>query len=391
MMYTPCVSVKMMKTLRIALFMNATRAYEQGLIRGILKYSRLHGPWNIFRIMPVVSGGRNVTVADVRAWRADGIIWREDDNFKELRRLDIPMVVAPYRAIFKEYSNILTNDAAIGKMAAEHFLDRGFRSFAFYGIGQRYWSIDRQQNFSARLAKSGFSTALCTDLPGDTQNRRQSRLADWLISLPKPLALMVCTDDCSHDCLEACKYSGLHIPEDVAIIGVGNDSLICDSSYPPLSSVVIDTEQAGYNAAEQLVRLIHKSKTGVVDIIAEPVHIVTRQSTDILATTDKNLSLAIKYIRDNAGHKTSVEDVVKAIPVSRRLLYQKFRDVLGRSIHEEIRRVQMSYAAKMLVETDLQVAEVAARLGYQDAKNLARVFKQEKQTTPLAYRKKHVK
>jgi LacI family transcriptional regulator len=380
---------KMKKTPRIILLMDTSRGYEQGLIRGILKYSRLHGPWKFFRIIPIVSGGRKIILAELRNWKADGIIMREKDEFIEALSLRLPTIIAPYRNTFDKYSNIITNDSAVGIMAAEHLLDRGFRNFAFYGVGSWLWSINRQKSFSTRLAKDGFKTHIYTDLKQNSQIEKQSRLADWLSSVPKPFGLMVCTDDRSHDCIEACKIAGLSIPEDTALIGVGNDELVCDFSDPPLSSIVLNTEQGGYTAAELLAGMINRKKIINKNIIVEPLHTVTRQSTDILATEDRNIAKAICFIRDNAGHNINVEDVVKSVPVSRRALYHRFKKVLGRSIHEEIRRIQAQYAAKMLIETDLQVTEIACKLGYPDAKNLSRIFRMEKGITPMAYRKKH--
>jgi LacI family transcriptional regulator len=380
---------KMKKTPKIILLMDTSRGYEQGLIRGILKYSRLHGPWKFFRIVPVVSGGRKVIFTDLRKWKADGIIMREKDEFIEALSLGLPTIIAPYRNTFKKHSNIITNDNAVGIMAAEHLLDRGFRNFAFYGVSNWLWSINRQKSFSARLAKDGFKTHVFTDPRQSSHIDKQSSLADWLASLPRPFGIMVCTDDRSHDCIEACKIAGLSIPEDAALIGVGNDELVCDFSDPPLSSIVLNTEQAGYKAAELLAGMINRKKTISRDIIVEPLYAVTRQSTDILATEDRNIAKAICFIRDNAGHNINVEDVVKSVPVSRRALYHRFKKVLGRSIHEEIRRVQIQYAAKMLTETDLQIMEIACKLGYPDAKNLSRIFKKEKGITPIAYRKKH--
>lgn len=371
--------------------MDTSRGYEQGLVRGILKYSRLHGPWKFFRIIPVVSGGRKIKLPELRNWKADGIIMREKDEYMEALSLNLPTVIAPYRDTFDNYPNIMTNNSTVGIMAAEHLLDRGFRNFAFYGVGNWVWSINRQKSFEARLARDGYKVHVYSATKQGSQIKEQARLANWLRSIPRPFGLMVCTDDCSHDCLEACKSAGLNIPEDAAFIGVGNDELVCDFSDPPLSSIVLNTEQAGYKAAELLAGLIQNRKAQIKDIIVEPLHIVTRQSTDILATDDRNLAMALRFIRDNAAHNIGVEDVVKTIPVSRRALYQKFHDVLGRSIHEEILRVQMNYAAKMLVETDLQITEIASKLGYQDAKNLSRIFRREKELTPLAYRKKHRK
>ncbi len=381
----------MKRILKIILLMDTSRGYEQGLVRGVLKYSRLHGPWKFFRIIPVVSGGRKIKLDDLKKWKADGIIMREKDEHMEALSLRLPLIIAPYRDTFAEHPNIMTNNTAVGAMAAEHFLDRGFRNFAFYGVGNWVWSINRQKSFEARLAKAGYKAHTYSVPKHGSQVEKQCRLADWLKSLPRPFGLMVCTDDCSHDCFEACRVAGLSIPEDAALIGVGNDELVCDFSDPPMSSVVLNTEQAGYKAAELLAWMINHRKKSSQSIIVEPLHVMIRQSTDIMATEDRNVAKAVCFIRDNAGQKISVDAVVKSVPVSRRALYHRFKKALGRSIHEEIRRAQAQYAAKMLTETNLQIIEIACNLGYPDAKNLSRIFRKEKGMTPLDYRKKYRK
>lgn len=379
----------MKKTPRVALLIDISRVVERDIIRGVLKYSRLHGPWIFFRKKPVVSGSQNVTLQDLKDWKVDGIICRENEESLHGTKLRIPLIIMPNTKPSDTYPNIVSNDIAIGAMAAEHLMDCGFRNFAFYGIGNSCWSAGRQRGFTARLAENGFNVHVHVELEKCLQTRTQILLKNWLSHLPKPLGLMICNDECCVDCFEACKMAGLNIPENVAVIGVDDDELVCDFTHPPLSSIALNAEQAGYRAAEFLAEKISDRQFKIPDIAIEPLHVFVRQSTNMLATEDQTVAKALTFIRNNANNNIKVKDVMKVVSVSRRVLYHRFKRVLGRSVHSEIRHVQMKSVARMLTETDLTIGEIARKIGYQEAKNLSRVFKHEEGITPLAYRKKH--
>lgn len=372
------------RNMRIAILMNADRAYEQGLLRGILKYSRLHGPWTLLRKRHVVSGGpTQITPSMLRQWQADGIIWREGNTTIDITKLNIPTIYLPYTSPSPTLTNLLTNDAEIGKLAAEHLIDRGLHNFAYYGMGDKYyWSKDRCNAFRSRVEKAGHKLSVF-NADG------KASVSTWLSTLPRPFGLMVCTDDCCYNCMDACQDTNLRIPEDTAIIGVGNDELVCDFVEPPLSSVVLNTEQAGYEAAQTLARIIEHKEKNPPNIIADPSYIIKRRSTDILAVNDKHIATALKYIRDHSGENIHVSNIVKTVPLSRRALYKHFKQTIGRSIYEEIRRVRIDYAAKMLLETNMSISEIAQKVGFADAKNFARVFRREKNITPFNYRAKN--
>jgi len=360
--------------------MDTGRATERGLLRGILRYSRLHGPLSFWQKPPVVSGGpREITLEMIRGWHPDGIIWREGYGGIDVKSLGLPTVFAPYREPDPELLNVVSDDGGIGATAADHLLRRGFRHFAYYGQSAGfYFSEGRRAGFSASIERAGYSVASC--------NRDEKPdLAAWLSELPLPLALMVSTDDCAADCYAAAREAGLSIPEDLAIIGVGNDELICDFAHPPLSSVGMNTEHAGYEAARALVDMIGGKDPGG-DLVWDALDVTERQSTTVLAVEDKVIASAIQFIRSRVGEPLHVDDVVKAMPVSRRALYTRFKKAIGRSIYEEIRSARMDYAARMLTETDMSIAAIAEKLGYGDAKNLARAFRQTKALTPLKYR-----
>jgi LacI family transcriptional regulator len=200
---------------------------------------------------------------------------------------------------------------------------------------------------------------------------------------------MACNDDRGQYVLEACQIAGLRVPDDVAVIGVDNDDLICDLTVPPLSSIALNHEKAGYQAAQLLDEMMAGKKVDSKTIIPlESSHIVIRQSTDVLAIEDHELAEAVRFIRGHSREAIQVSDVVESVAVSRRVLERRFREVLKRSVHDEIARARVEHACRMLVETNLSVSQIAQHLGYPSDKHIARHFRKEKGMTPRQYRKK---
>ncbi|MEO0453905.1 MAG: DNA-binding transcriptional regulator [Verrucomicrobiota bacterium] len=369
---------------RVAIVMDSSRAYERGLITGILKYSRLHGPMHFWRKRGILSGGQElITLKQLKNWKPDGIIWREGYKDISLKSLRVPGVVVPFTRPKKNQVNVVADDESIGRKAAKYLLRRGFKHFGYYGYGDRcFFSRDRQRGFVSEVKAHGFSVSLCDRGDRDV-------ISDWLGSSATPLGLMVCTDDLAIDCYEAINQLGYSIPQDCSIIGVGNDELVCDFVSPSLSSIELRTPLAGYEAADALVRLIEGQKYEN-RIVCQVGEVVERQSTSMLAVEDPFVARAIEYIQSHVSKNIHASDVVKAVPVSRRSLYSRFQQVMGSSIFEEIRRAKMAYAARMLLETDLSVSEIADKLGYSEPKNLARIFRQEKGMAPHRYRQRYM-
>jgi len=389
----------MQKIPKVILLIEASRGFGRELLSGIAKYSGLHGPWSFYREPPFFRDtGRKRKILDrIRNWGADGIITRYIAEIEEIVATGLPTIVASStnegtpRGILGS-PTISTDNTAVGRIAAEHLLERGFRNFAYCGFEEIQWSVQRGQNFSERVAKAGYETHVYKRSKSRTQrswDAEQPLLTDWLRSLPKPVGLMTCTDDRSQQVIEACKLIGLHVPEDVAIIGVDNDKLVCNLSNPPLSSVALATERGGYEAAELLDRLMSGESRVNQRIIIRPTHVDTRQSTDILAIEDPEVAAAVSFIRENAKEAIQVQDVVDSGTLSRRGLERRFRRILGRSILAEIRRVRIEQVAQMLAETNLPISQIALRLGYQSVDHIARYFRREKGLSPLKYRKEY--
>ena len=409
---------------RVLLLMETSRMYGRSILRGIARYCRTHGPWVFLRRAPFYWGtsGTRESLRALRALGAHGMVLREQgerDQMLKLLSLGLPTIVSPYTEPFAGPPNILTDDAAIGTMAATYLLDRGFRHFAYCGFGDTYyWSRRRGVSFGDTIRGAGFDVHCYEyEQPGTktphSWEKEQAILTDWLRGLPQPVGLMACNDDRCQDILEACKAAGLHVPEQVAIVGVGNDDLVCDLAAPPLSSVALSAQKAGYEAAAILDRWMggdkiaslrvevvppsnrgqdaRDTRTAVGDpIIVRPSRVVTRQSTDVFAVPDRQVVEALRFIHTCARKEAiQVDDVLRSVPVSRRSLYDRFARTLGRSVHEEIKRVRVDELTHLLVDTDLPMSQLALQLGCPDIKNLARYFKQSTGVTPLQYRHRH--
>ena len=201
---------------------------------------------------------------------------------------------------------------------------------------------------------------------------------------------MACNDDRSRDVLAACRIAELDVPGDVAILGVDDDELVCSLSYPQLSSIVASTERAGYEAARVLDKLMKGQKIAEAEkkVIISPLHVVTRQSTDVMAIEDHKLAEAVDFIRKHSREVIQVSDVAEAVGLSRRALEKRFRKVVSHSVHDEIKYTRVNQMADMLIGTNLSLSQIARLLGYPDASNISRYFKQYKGISPSEYRKR---
>jgi LacI family transcriptional regulator len=211
-------------------------------------------------------------------------------------------------------------------------------------------------------------------------------LAKWLKSLPKPVGIMACSDKRAQHVLEACYIAKLHVPEDVAVLGVDNDDFFCELSYRPLSSISINTESIGYQVGEILDRSVNGEKVPPQELLFEPIEIVERESTEVLAIDDEQVKGAVRFIRLNRMKHISATEVAEAVGTCIRTLDRRFKKSLGRPVHSEIVRVRIEQACHMLSNSNLSVAEIAYKLGYFEPKHLTQAFKREKGMSPVTYR-----
>ena len=223
-----------------------------------------------------------------------------------------------------------------------------------------------------------------------TWEEEQEAIAAWVLSLPRPVGVMACNDDRGQQVLDACRRVNVLVPEEVAVIGVDNDEILCSLSSPPLTSVDINTVQVGFEAAALLDRLMAGRRPPAEPFLLPPRGVVPRESTDVLATDDRELAAAIRFIRDHACDGLRVKELVRKTGLSRRALERRMEKLLGRSPKEEITRVQIERAKRLLTETDLSAATVAEKCGYSQPKYFSQVFHGKVGLPPGAYRRRGV-
>jgi LacI family transcriptional regulator len=279
---------------------------------------------------------------------------------------------------------ILNDNLAVGRMAAQHLADRGFRHLAYYGVRGERWSELRLQGVES-AAKAAKAT-LAVHPSGGKWEASQERLKRWILGLPRPLGLVAANDIHGLRALDACRRAGRAVPEEVAVVGADDDAELCELSDPPLSSVTFNPERVGYEAAALLDGLMSRRSRPGRPLLVPPLGVSTRQSTDILAIDDPDVAKAIHYIRRHAFEGITVEDVLREAPLSRRALEHRFRRRLGRTPKEEIQRLRFDQAKNLLASTELPLARISERLGFHQPAYLSAVFKRETGMTPAAYR-----
>ena len=278
---------------RVALLIETSNAYARDLLYGIRAYLREHQSWSIY--LAEHSRG-DVLPGWLRKWDGDGVIARVEDQrtAEMLLATRLPAVDVSYGLTHSPFPRVATNSFAVSKMAADHLIERGFQNFGYCGDARYHWSNLRSGFFAECLKSAGFD---CHSYPEGGQGRHQEswereieRLAAWLRSLPKPVGIMACYDIRGQQVLEACRRVELAVPDAVAVIGVHNDELLCDLCDPPLSSVIPNARRAGYEAAALMQRMLQGEEISMQTILLEPISVVTRQSTDVVALTDSQIS-----------------------------------------------------------------------------------------------------
>ena len=373
---------------KVVLLVESARAAGRALLCGIARYAHHHGPWSFYW----EAGGLERFSGSFDKLDADGVIMRDTDRVEEVLARGLPAVVVGHRhREIPNVANVVTGSHDIGRLGAEHLMSCGVRHFAFCGYTNCSWSEARCEAFKHVVSLSHFDCAEFTIKAGVTDSPwhdQRETISAWLRRLPRPVGLMACNDDLGHEVIAAAKLAGLSVPDDVAVIGVDNDEVVCGLTDPPLSSVAVNFERAGYEAAHVLAGLM-KRVAAPSRIIVSPTHIVPRRSTSLLAVEDPHLAKALRFIRDRVQESPSVEAVARAGGISRRALEKRFRDSLGRSVLDEIRRVRTDQIARLLVETELPVAQIAERLGFAYVQHIARYFRSAKAVSPIAFRKQH--
>ena len=372
--------------LRIGIQVDFAGAYGRGVLRGVMRYANQKGNWEF--VMPPMYSLRSSRTMDPHA--ADGVIAMLHDprSVAPFRRARVPVVntartVAPQELRRLGVPSVLPDDAVVGELAFQYFADRGFRSFGFCGHPRAAWSLQRCDAFRRACDARGDGTTFSHVAAADRVPR------EWIVSLPRPCAVLAANDRYAWHAIDACREIGVSVPEDIAVLGVDNDVLLSDMVRPTLSSMMIPAEQIGFEAARVLDDMLQGKRAPKEPVLLPPHSVVTRHSTDVLSIEDPDVAEAAKFIRENASHPLTVQNVLDCVSMSRRNLERRFKRVMKRSLLDEIRRVHLDRATRLLRETDLDMPRVAEQSGFASPIRFSTVFKEMTGVAPSIYRRKH--
>jgi LacI family transcriptional regulator len=361
---------------RVAVIVNNVEGYARGVLRGVMPFAFARG-WKC-RVL-----GVGLSEPSDKTGPVDGVIMqiRSEKSVQPYHIARLPLVNVSSSMQMDNVPSVVCDDVAVGRLGAEYFLRRGFRTFGWYSPLDQRFAILRQNGFTARLAEAAIEPAVALD---------RIDLLRVIASLQKPAAIMCCNDVSALEVLEQCRIGGIKIPDEIAVLGVDNDDLIQSLASPPLSSIGTATEQIGFEAAVLLERLMDQGKRAErgAPVLIPPAGVITRRSTDLTAIADNEVAEALRFIREHAAGPMGVADVLKSVTVSRRQLERRFQASLGRSMLDEIRRCRLERARQLLLDTDLTLPQVATASGFSSASYMTVVFGEMTGETPGSLRKK---
>ena len=380
----------MNKPPQVALIIESSVSYGRSILQGIARYISSHHQWSVYFEQHELGTPPPAWLASSH-W--DGILCRPTDTAlaQRLKRMKVPVVDLNDLHENLKLPWVGSNHVAIGRLGARHFLERGFRQLAFCGFTNELWARQRRNGFREIIEKENLHVPIYeSPWRGSNVSRWDleiEHLGEWLKDLPKPVGVMACNDARALHLLNACHQAGLLVPEEVAVVGVDNEEIFCELCSPALSSVAPDAERIGYQAAELLDQLMSGQTPPSQKILIDPLHVVTRRSSDTLAIQDRTVATALRFISEQALHGCTVTEVVHSVRVSRSFLERRFRQYLKRSPQAEIRRVQVSRIKQLLTETDFTLERISELSGFEHPEYMSVVFKRLVDQTPGQYRR----
>ena len=362
--------------------------YDERVLRGIFRYSREHS-WHL---SPFMANGRFTP----NGWPGDGAITCCAPGFEDLiKSLRMPIVDISYIDMPNRIPRVGVDNTAICKMAVDHFLNRGYKFFAYYSWEDVPVNILRRDAYFADLRSRGIPREQIFEIKQSARKvltqwkSHQKDILDQLNNIPRPLSVFTGQDNLAASLIEICTRAGIHVPEEVAVLGVDNIDLLCESSPVPLSSVRTRLEKVGYQAAHQLNRLMKKEiNNNAAPTLIAPHAIVSRQSTDILAVDHPAVFIALRYIKAHFGEPITIEDIAAHTGLSKRGLEKAFEQHLTRTPASELRRVRLDKAKRLLTETNDKIESIALDCGYSNSSNLSCAFRRDSKMSPREYRVK---
>lgn len=364
-------------------------------VRGVMDYAGQHGGWSLTVSPPALrwAGEQSLTLESLRRWPGHGIIAAiaNPADARVARRLGKPVVNMSASTAQSAFPRVMPDHYGMGRLAAEHLLERGLRRLAYCGFAGLWFSELRRQGFVDRAAKAGVPCQVL-ELPvsrDDTQDwqRRIAPLTQFLQEIVPPVGLLAVQDYRARTLVDECHRLGLRIPHDVAVVGIDDDPTVCEYCQPTITSVSRNAWRLGHETAALLDRLMEGGSPPGDDILVPSDGIVARQSTDTIAVDDAHVAAAVHFIHDHPELSYGVDRVVEAARVSRRLLEVRFRRTFGCSIYDYICRQRLERARRLLAAPDrMKLNKLAAFCGFSSLEQMRLVFKRFLGMSPLEYR-----
>lgn len=373
---------------KVILLIDCASEHDRKLLRGMTRYSKENVPWVFYRVSPgfrFENDREEWVVQWARQWGADAIIGRWDEKKLDLlHQLDIPVVLQNNICRSEVFSNITGDYDYVGRLAAQYFRKKLFVDYAFFGIKDIIWSEERCKGFQDEVLRyNGRFYSYVEPVVGDDREK----IMEWLKSLPKPVALFCCDDAHALFVAETCKVLGIRIPDEIAVLGVDNDDLLCNISDPPISSVEMDVENGGYMCCKRLHERLASGDRTPFNIIIRALTIRERGSSLIYNISDKEVLALINYIDTNYSKDLKMEELLNVVPLSRRSIEMRFKKATGQTIYQYLLGVRVEHFAYLLSTSDRPYVDIACEVGFRDITNVSRTFRKYKGCTPLEYRK----
>lgn len=375
--------------IKVILLIDCSSEHDRELLRGMMRYSKENGPWLFYRLSSDSRFGENReewVVEWAKQWNADAIIGRWNDRKMHLlNNLNIPVVLQNNSRRSDVFSNLTGDYDGTGKMAAQYFKNKLYTNYAFFGLKDIVWSEERCEGYRKEVLKNNgqFYSYMEKESGDDSEE-----IIQWLKSLPKPVALFCCDDEHAQFIIEICKICDMGIPEDIAILGVDDDELLCSISDPQLSSIDMDVENGGYMACKLLHQLLLNHSKGTFNVSIAPLGIKERASTSVLNVSDPHVFKLIKYIDSNYNREVRMDELLQSVPLSRRSIEMRFKKATGFTIYQYLLYVRVEHLAYLITTTDRSYMDMAYEVGFRDFSNVTRTFRKFKGCTLVEYRRK---
>jgi LacI family transcriptional regulator len=379
----------------VALIIETSKVYGREILHGIRRYLSVHGRWSIFTHE---RGQDDPDPPWLARWKGHGIITRSLDMAlcRRAKKRGIPVVSLRHLVNRPDFPTLFPDQRLIGERVAAHFITRGFRHFGYCGVpGNKQWERRRHAAFCRAVeARGGDWHEYKPTYMGDAEKNweaEQVAMIAWLHSLPKPVGIMTTHDSQGVQVLDACRRAGLHVPDDIAVVSVDNDPVLCELASPPLSSLDQNAQKLGYEAAALLDRMMRGEKVEPENCFFEPGEVVVRHSSDVIAVKDQNVAKAARYIREHACGEIDSQAIARAAGQSRRALEKKFRAHTGRTPMEEVHAIRLRRIKRLLMETEYTLPVIAEQSGFAYHEYMSRFFKKQTGLTPGEYRRKNAR